>query len=384
MLFPPVEVDKWRLDWPICQSKIYVNHAAVSPFSSRVQQAIVGCSQFCAQSELENFDYFAALKERVRHLAANLLHCDFRNVGFVKNTSDGLSILTSGLDWSPGDRIIVPAWEFPSNLYPFLHCRQKGVEIDLVPSQDGTIRIADIEKMITPRTRLISTSFVQFHNGFRQDIARLGRLCRERNIIFCVDSIQGLGAIPFYVEDWKVDFLSNGGHKWLMAPAGVGIVYIDPGLLDKLNPTRIGWLSVKDPWTFGRTTIDFEEGPRRFETGNENWLGMAGMEASLEWLSEIGTERIFEHILALQDIVIERLRSLPVQITTPLSESHRSGILSFRPLGSEDKAAALHSYLKKNAISCSLRENSIRLSPHFYNTPAEMTKLTDVIERGLS
>lgn len=384
MPFGQNELTSWRLEWPICEDTVYVNHATVSPFSNRVRRAIHEWTDLSGSAEIGNYDRFVSKKEEVRELAARLLHADPACIAFVKNTSDGLSLLTSGLEWKPGDRIIVPACEFPSNLYPFLQCRERGVEVDLVPLRGQSIDVRDFESRITPRTRLISTSFVQFHNGFRHDVQRLGQLCRERGIIFCVDSIQGLGVVPFFTEEWNVDFVANGSHKWLMAPPGLGLIYVSPRLLDRLRMTRIGWLSVKDPWTFDRTAFELVDGPRRFEIGNENVLGMAGLRASLQWLNDIGIERIYDHVIFLLDRLVEQLQTMNVEIITPLEDGRRSGILSFRIPGGDEANRGLHERLTGGKIACAFRQGAIRMSPHFYNTADDMDRIADTLQRALA
>ncbi len=383
MPFAQNELTKWRSEWPICNETVYVNHAAVSPFSSRVQRAIREWVDRSSRADVQDYDRFLQEKENTRELAARLMHADPSSIAFVKNTSDGLSLLTSGLDWAPGDRIIVPACEFPSNLFPFLQCRAQGVEVDLVPMRGHSIDIRDFESRITPRTRLISTSFVQFHNGFRHDLQTLGQLCEKHDILFCVDSIQGLGVVPFYTEEWNIDFVANGSHKWLLAPPGLGLIYVSPRLLDQLRVTRLGWLSVKDPWAFDRTTFELLDGPRRFEMGNENVLGMAGLQASLQWLVDIGVERIYDHVVFLLDRLVEHLQTMNVEIITPMDAARRSGIFSFRIPGDTEKIRRLHKHLTSHGVACALRQEAVRISPHFYNTPDEMDRIADTIRRAL-
>jgi selenocysteine lyase/cysteine desulfurase len=383
MPFGQNELTKWRSEWPICNETVYVNHAAVCPFSSRVQRAIREWVDRSGRAVVQDYDRFLQEKENTRELAARLMHADPSSIAFVKNTSDGLSLLTSGLDWAPGDRIIVPACEFPSNLFPFLQCRAQGVEVDLVPMRGHSIDIRDFESRITPRTRLISTSFVQFHNGFRHDLQTLGQLCKKHGILFCVDSIQGLGVVPFYAEEWNIDFVANGSHKWLLAPPGLGLIYVSPRLLDQLRVTRLGWLSVKDPWAFDRTTFELLDGPRRFEMGNENVLGMAGLQASLQWLVDIGVERIYDHVVFLLDRLVEHLQTMNVEIITPMDAARRSGIFSFRIPGDTEKIRRLHEHLTSHGVACALRQEAVRISPHFYNTPDEMDRIADTIRRAL-
>ncbi len=376
------DLTEWRLDWPICRERIYLNHAAVSPFSGRVQRVLQQYAENCGGPSVENLDLLLAVRENVRQLVGQLIHADASHIGFVRNTSDGLSLLASGISWNPGDEILIPDGEFPSNVYPFLACRRFGVRLTRVPLREGRLDVSDFKKNISAQTRLVSISYVQYHNGFRTDLEALGRLCKDHGIIFCVDSIQGAGAVPLDVQRMNIDALANGGHKWLMAPAGIGFVYFAPDVMKSLTPSRTGWLSVRDPWNFQTDQAEYFEGPRRFEVGNENWQGLLALEASLSWLLEIGIENIYRHIVALIDQLASRLQRLPVTFLTHLDEPSRSGIFSFRarPDGLTEK---LHGFLTQQRVSCSLRQGAIRVSPHFYNTPAEIDRFAEWTEQGL-
>ncbi|MBL7962115.1 aminotransferase class V-fold PLP-dependent enzyme, partial [bacterium] len=204
-----------------------------------------------------------------------------------------------------------------------------GVEIDFVKNKNGFLDTTDFERMLTPQTRLLSVSFVEFVNGFKNDLKTLGELCRSRGIIFCVDSIQGLGAVPLDVEDFQIDYLANGGHKWLMGPAGIGLIYVRDHLFDKINPQHIGWLSVKDAWNFFDYNLDLLDDAKRFETATENWLGVYGLQASLDLLLEVGIDNIYRHLLQITGILVDGLRENGLNIVSSQDTMHRSGIISF-------------------------------------------------------
>jgi selenocysteine lyase/cysteine desulfurase len=374
--------DKWRNFFPVTNHSVYVNHAACSPLSTRVRSALDQLLEASSTDAVDNFPKWVETREHLRILVGRLIQAPVSRIAFVKNTSEGLNILANGLSWKPGDRIILADCEFPSNVYPFLNLKKRGVEIDFVKNRNGFLYPGDFEKIITPRTRLLSVSFVEFVNGFRNDLEALGEICRKNNIIFCVDSIQGLGAVPLDISSCPIDFLSNGGHKWLMAPAGIGFIYVSDDLMRRIDPSNVGWLSVKEAWNFFDYKLDLLDDARRFELATENWLGVYGLNASLELLLEAGIENIFEHLRTLHKILSEGLAETGMIVASSSEEKHRSGILSFRsPRAEETKF--IFDFLAKNHIIASYREGLIRIAPHFYNTEVEMKQILQCIRDAI-
>ena len=226
---------------------IYLNHAAVSPLSSPVRHAMQAYIEERAVTNIENYrDLLDAMNDTI-YCISSAINAPSANVEFTPNTSYGLNVLTRGLSWNKGDRVIIPSCEFPANVNPFLELRSLGVEVDFVPHKEGTFELADIEKLITRRTRVLTLSWVQFLSGFRAPLEEIGALCRRHGVIFCVDAIQGAGAIQLDVQKAGIDFLSCGGHKWLLATQGIGFIYVSNRLFDVLTP-MIGWLNGPVDW----------------------------------------------------------------------------------------------------------------------------------------
>jgi cysteine desulfurase/selenocysteine lyase len=192
---------------------IYMNHAAVSPLATPVVEAIDKFLYLKSYTEIENYKDYLKLIAETKYDIGELINCKPDRIAFVDNTSNGLNILAQGLDWKYADRIILNDLEFPSNVYPFLNLKTYGIEIDFVKSKNGVVFYEDIEKAVTEKTRLLSISYVQFLTGYRADLERIGELCRRKGIIFCVDSIQGLGAVALDVQKCKIDFVANGCQK---------------------------------------------------------------------------------------------------------------------------------------------------------------------------
>ncbi len=374
-----MDIDRYRDFFPVTKTDVYLNHAAISPFSTRVQQAI---SDYLQVRSAGNVDIYPAVIEKRLNLKRNigkLINGAPEQIAIVTNTSEGLNWLANGLDWQPGDRIMLFEGEFPSNIYPFLNLKRFGVEVDFVSNRNGKIFIEDIEKAVTPRTRLLSISFVEFLNGFRNDLKSIGELCRRHDIIFSVDGIQGIGALPFDVQAAQIDFVSCGGHKWLMSPLGCGFMYIAPQLHEKLKPVFAGWLGVKDGWNFLDYRLDFLDDAGRYEIATANFMGMYGAEAATGLLVEAGPENTEKHLLQLGKLIISEMQTLDFRFTGSELIEQRSGIYSFERAGIED----LLPWLEERKIHVAVRNGALRIAPHFYNNEDDILRLVEAVKSFL-
>jgi len=365
----------YRKFFPITKTDIYLNHAAVSPFSTNVVEAIQNLLKKRSSDLIEVYPLAVEEKVKLKKNLAELIDGEEDNIAIIGNTSEGFNWLVQGLEWNKGDRVLLVENEFPSNVYPFLNLEQQGVIIDYVPTRDGFIYLDDIGKMIRPETKLLSISFVEFLNGFRNQLPEISDICHDNDVILSVDSIQGVGALPLSVRQAGIDFISNGGHKWLMGPQGCGFMYISPVLFDRLKPAFAGWLSVKDSWNFFDYQLDFLDDARRFEIATSNVLGIFGLTASTSLLLEAGTKMIEQHLFTLGDRLIEKLTEMELTYIGAPDIKNRSGIYSFACNNVKEK----YKHLRKNNVHLSLRNDVLRFSPHFYNTVDEIDEVVDLI-----
>jgi len=372
-----MSLSSYRKYFPISSTDIYLNHAAVSPLSTKVVQATERILQMRSSGEIEVFHDAVKKKKNLKKSLASLIDGEPENIAIIGNTSEGFNWLVQGLEWKKGDRVLLVEDEFPANIYPFLNLEQQGVIIDYVPVRDGFIFLEDIESNIHPDTKLLSISFVEFLNGFRNRLNDIGRICQKNNILFSVDGIQGVGALPLSVRKCGIDFLSNGGHKWLMGPQGCGFMYISPAIFHKLKPAFTGWLSVKDSWNFFDYRLDFLDDARRFEIATSNILGIYGLAASTELLVEAGTANIEKHLFTLGNHLIEKLSERGFNYIGSKDLKERSGIYSFACKNEKE----LFDHLQKNRVHLSLRNDVIRFAPHFYNTIEEIDRVIEILNR---
>ncbi len=365
----------YRKLFPITTQKIYLNHAAISPLSTRVTDAVDWYLNERSFGSVDVYKQVMDVRESARNNVATLINARPEQIAFIGNTSEGLNWLANGLEWKEGDQIILTDYEFPSNVYPFKNLERFGVEMVHVKNRDGQILLEDIEAAITDRTRLLSISFVEFSNGFRNNLDIIGALCKNQGIIFSVDSIQGAGAIPLDVEKSHIDFISNGGHKWLMGTMGAGFMYVRKDLFDELTPAFTGWLAVEDAWNFFDYKLDLLPDSRRFEYGTANFLGITALNASVGLLLEAGIPNIEKHLLKLGLELISGFEEFGCTFLSTHDPKYWSGIYSFAGPDMED----LFEHLMKKDIICSLRNGNLRIAPHFYNSMDEIRELLDEV-----
>jgi len=368
----------------IAQGKIYLNHAATAPLSVRVLDAMTAHFQERSRGSIDSYWTDLPKKEECRAFVQRLIHAESPDrIAFTANTSDAINIVASGMPWKSGDRVLLNDMEFPANVYPYLHLRRLGVEIDHLRCASGKITPALIEAALTPRTRIVALSAVQFLTGYRADLYTIGELCRRRGVFFVVDGIQAVGAIHVDVQAMQIDALAAGCQKWQMAPHGTGFLYLTEELQSHLQQQYLGWLAVHEPWDFFNFNQPLAASARRYEGGTVNFPGIMGMHAALATLLEFGMDKIESHVLALTQILTDELQKIDgVELFSPASLHERAGIVTIKLPPQVNGNAVLQKISARN-ITISLRDGKLRYSPHFYNSPEEALAAVEVTRESL-
>jgi cysteine desulfurase / selenocysteine lyase len=366
--------------FPILNRWNFFNHAGVSPLAGPAADAI---RTYSTQAETDVYlgtNWYTDV-EKLRQLTAGLINAHRDEIAFVKNTSEGISIVASGLDWQWGDLIITSGVEYPANIYPWMEtARNHGCKLLMIPEETDVNgrRTVPAEKILNAidqmQCRLVSLSHVEFASGQRHELARIGKRCRERKVRFCVDAIQTLGVVPIDVEAMYIDYLSADGHKWLMGPEGAGVFYCRREQIERTRPLMVGWMNVIDAQNHGDFTYTLKPDAGRFECGSYNIPGLLALKASMELLLNVGTTPIFERLKELTDRLIVGLESKGYIIISPRGLGQWSGIVSFTsPAHQHNDIAKKLRTDHKTEIA--VREGRLRISPHFYNTEAQIDAL---------
>jgi cysteine desulfurase/selenocysteine lyase len=371
----PFDLERYRLEFPLVNSCTYLNHAAVSPLSTRVRSAMTGLLEDVQYFGARHFERWIEGVESARRRAACLINAEHEEIAFAPNTSAAVSLLATALEWGRGDEVVSIEGEFPANYYPWKALERKGVRLRQVEQKDGEVSLNSIAEVLTSRTRAVAVSFVQFISGYRLDLNEIGNLCEDRGVPLFVDAIQGLGAFPIDVRAAKIAGLAAGGHKWLLGPGGCGILFVRRDLAEQLQPSIVGWLSVEGWEDFASREPVWRKGAGRFESGTPNIAGIYGLGAALELLAEAGVDVISDRVLGLTDRLRCGLTERDYQIYGPTAGKARSGIVTFLPR--REDANTVMQRLQSQGVEVSSRSGMVRISPHFYNTEAEIDRVLE-------
>lgn len=378
----PTAIDwqAFRDQMPVWRRWVFLDHAAVAPLSLPAQQAMLEWMTDQAENGVVNSSRWSRRIEQVRRLAARLLGAETDEIAFAKNTSEGLGFVAEGFPWREGDNVVTVEGEYPSNVYPWMNLARRGVQLRRVSTRQGCVVADDLREALDGRTRLVTISFVEYGTGFRNDLDALCELCHSRDVLLCVDAIQGLGALPLDVGRTPIDFLAADGHKWLLAPEGAGLFYCRKEHLGLLETIGVGWNSVVGADDYA--TIDFTLKPSagRWESGSYNVAGIAALGGSLSLLLEIGVENIARRVLELTDYLCRRLEESGGRVYSSRRHGEKSGIVSVIWAGADPME--LRQRCREHGIAINSREGRLRISPHFYNTFEELDRLVDVLKAG--
>ena len=370
-----------RREFPVVRNKVFLAHAGDCPLPQRVAQAVADYAHHAAAGDQEAAIYPQALKEG-RTLAAQLLNCQAEEVALVGPTSLALSFFASGLKFRKGDNILIYHDDYPSNVYPWMALAERGLEVRLLNTRGlGVIRPIDVIGQVDERTRLVALASCHFVSGYRLDHASIGKALRQRGILFCLDGIQTVGAFPTTME--YVDLLAADAHKWLLGPCGAGIMYVRKEVQPFLNPPVYGWHNVRCPDYVAQEHIAYRSGAKKFEVGTHNLLGLVGLNTAMTMLLELGVENIARELLRKRAWLVPALQAKGYSVLNPdVATENASGIVTF--FKADADLSALHQKLLDANIVTSLRvdrkgQRYIRLSPHFYNTDAELQRALDLI-----
>ena len=371
--------DALRSLFPISKNTIYLNHAAVSPPPTTTVEAVTAQLRDVVENGSLHYRSWVAVKERARSLAAGMLGARPEQIAFMRNTSDGLSTVANGLRWKAGENVVTFRSEFPSNIYPWLRLREAyGVEVRMCAEHDGRIDLDELIGLIDEKTRVVAISQVQYGSGFRVDLKRLGHAARKFDALLVVDVIQGMGVIRTDVGADLIDVAAGACHKWMLTPEGIGILYLSDRARDRIQPTLVGWVSVRDPEDYGNFEQEWNHGALAWETGTAATALIHGLEASLRLLTETGIERIEAHLKELTDHLCQKLSGLNYEIVSSRRPGEDSQIVCIRHMG-EQNATTLYSHLKKRGIVTAPRGDRLRLAPHFYNLKTEIDAVIDAL-----
>ncbi len=367
----------YKREFEFAPDVLHLNHAGVGPWPRR---AVAAIREFAEENMRFGSLHCTAWERRVAHLRESLRRligaASADEIALIKNTSEGVSIVACGLDWQPGDSVVVGYQEFPSNRIAWEVLAQRhGVAVRLADLAGGAPEQSLIAQM-DDTTRLLAVSSIQYASGHRMDLAQLGQACKRHGSLFCVDAIQSLGAAPFNAQAVGADFVCADGHKWLLSPEGTGIFYCRREHLETLRLNQFGWRMTAAPGDYDNPDWRVAPDARRFECGSLNHLGFMALAASLDLLNETGLETIFDINMRNISYIIDNMDKNRFEIVTPETPEQRGGILTVRGDAGDQ---ALFSHLSAHGVLCARRAGGIRLSPHFYTPRTTLDRALELL-----
>ena len=370
--YSPANLDR---EFPVRRNLVYWNHAAVAPLPLRVADAITAHTGNVRDRGAADWRAWYRAIDETRGKAARFIGARPSEVAFLPSTSWALTLVARAFPWKEGDNVVGDDMEFPANVYPWMLLKDRGVEYRMAPNRDGRVGIDEIAAAVDARTRIVAVSWVAFHNGWVFPIEEIGAFCREKGILFVLDAIQGLGALPFDVGRSKVDVLAADAHRWLLGPEACSLFYVAEGARERVPPPFGGWWNVKHDSThtggYLEYRLDFHLGGRRYEPGSLPTAQIQGLSAALDLLEEMEVEEISHRIVAAVEALADGLRQRGWTITTP--EPFRSGILAAVPPDGDVIRSA--KALERAGVIVAPREGAVRFSPHAYNGTEEVERI---------
>jgi len=378
--------DKRHELFPVKDTYVFLSHCSISPLYKPALDEELALGDAQSRTGVLVYGRYDAILDRLHEAAAGVLRTSPDNLAFVKNTSEGMGLIAGGYPFTPGDQVISYVHEYPANHYPWKLQERRGVELVLLPNRDITgsapegwpvaWTLEDLEARVTPRTRLVALSHVQFASGHAADLKPLAEFCAAHAIDLVLDVAQSLGCLPIYPEELSVAALVSSGWKWLLGPVGTGILYTSEAFRHKLEPVLVGAETMRQGLHYLDHTWDPHASAKRFEYSTTPIALAAALECCVRELPlNYGVEAIRAEIYRLQDIFFAALDRRRVR---PLfdPEMLRTPIVSLIVPGG---AETMRRKLLKNNVICTERGGYLRVAPHFYNTDAEMERAAGLI-----
>lgn len=363
---------------------IYLNHAAVSPWPLRTAETVQRFAEENARYGAAMYPRWINTEQQLRENLAWLISApSVADISIQKSTSEALSTIAHGLEWQTGQNVVFLKQEFPSNRLVWQSLERYGVEPRMIEPEPGQEPEDALLAACDSNTRLLSVSSVQYADGLRMDLSSLGIFCRKNNILFCVDAIQSLGALALDVAEIGADFVVADGHKWMLGPEGVALLYTDRNIRPQLTLHQFGWHMLANAGDFDTLDTEPAADGRRFECGSPNMLGVHALNSSLELIREIGFEPISTDILANTDLLMQRILDHPrLELLSSPEPKRRSGIVTFKVQG--DSQERVYRELMQRQVICAARGGGIRFSPHFYTGEEKLTAAWHILDQVMN
>ncbi|NHJ49763.1 MAG: aminotransferase class V-fold PLP-dependent enzyme [Asgard group archaeon] len=380
-----------KKEFPHLMNRVWLNSAAFTPHSISVSKAMEEFIQLWHKAEVgEAFD--KQMEETTTDTyseAAKLLNCHTDDISLVINTAHGLNYPLLGIDWEKGDNVVTCDLEFPTNFLPWQNLsKKKDVELRSAKYDvNFHVKEDDIIALIDEKTRLVSLSLVQFNTGQRFDVKKIAKVARENNAQISLDAIQAIGGIEVYPKEMDVDFISAGGPKFLMGPLGLGICYINPKIVETMDPPMQGTGNYdfkEKEFDWNDRTVNYLKGAKRFQNGTIPVYCMPGLLAAMKMINSVGIKTISDHNLSITQLLISGIEELGFKTITPHDKNKRGALINVRLDKKIDLEKLVKKLEEKHKVTISARFGGLRISSQLFNTEDDVQKCLAALKEELA
>ncbi|MGO8957404.1 MAG: aminotransferase class V-fold PLP-dependent enzyme [Streptosporangiaceae bacterium] len=367
-----------REEFPVTSQKVWFDTATYGPLPvSNVRAQTTLLEGMMLGGDPPGLGHWWDGANEVRGKVGQFIGCDPADVALLRSTGEGISLVSLGLDWLPGDEVVLYDQEFPSDVYPFLALEKKGVKIVFVADR-GRHRFDadDVAEVMSDRTRVVCISLVNCYHGFRAPVEQIAALCRQRGCWFLVDAVQGAGVLPVSVASLGADLVSAHGYKSMCSGYGISFCYVSPQLRDNLEVVAPGWKNIEDAPFIGKQldyNLRYPASARRFEPTVQNLAGMYGLGASIDLFAAAGPAEIADWVLTLIASLTEALNEKGYRVVSSGRPGEVSGIISAEVPGGDP--VLVRARLAEQNIRCAVRDGRLRFSCHLFNNRDDIERL---------
>ena len=361
----------------------YLNVALQGPMPLRAIQASQAALEWKKRPDRLPDSLYFDLPDRIRERVARIIGAEPDEIAVTSGASAGLAAVAAGIDWKPGDEVLVARGEFPAHFSTWLRYQQAGkLRVRVIAPRGRFISADDYIENIGPQTRVVSASLVRFDNGARLDAARVGEACRKFGTALALDVTQFAGAIPLPIRELGASVAVCSGYKWLFGPYGTGFFWVSREWTERFTLGAVYFMALEGARKFHAMPVENPQpapGARRWDSPETaNFTNLAGFDSTLEFVLQIGVDAVAAHNAALVEEIIARLPRDRFHLASP-EQSQQRGPYVCVAARSPEETTASYEKLQAAQVMVSLRENALRISPHIYNTQEDIDRLLSVL-----
>jgi selenocysteine lyase/cysteine desulfurase len=371
-------------DFSSFEDKIWLNAASEGPIPKVSVDALHEAIRWKSLPYLLTHEKFVFAHKGLKESLGKLLNVSARDMIVATSASYGLHLLANGLPWKKGDEIIVMQNDFPTDILPWLYLEKRGVKVRQLKAKNKVLTLEELKSAINSKTKLFCISQVHTFTGIPVDMEAMGEMCRKNKIFFVVNLSQSAGNVSIDLASYPIDAVVGAGYKWLLGPYSTGFAWIKPSLREQLDVNNTYWsavLSEEELKNEGALTLKDNKTARRLDMfAPANFFNFIPWKASIDYLLKIGIDQVYEYNQTLIDALINHLDLKSYVLISPPGKTERSNLVVISHREKQNNLKIYKGVLLEGIYPAFWKGN-IRFSPHLYNTPAQMQKVSQILRK---